>query len=444
MLYDVFISHANEDKDDFVRPLAISLKENNIEVWYDEFSLKPGDSLRQSIDKGLLKSRFGIIVLSKNFFAKEWTNWELDGLLQKQISTGHSLLIPIWYGIDKNEILKYSPSLADKIAILSKDKSINEITNKIIGVINPEGSTLLIARDMLLKYGITPPIITDDWWLDVVEFSSSNPVEGTFQDGMGWGYWGFPLPEKGDTPQSRGIRLGQAALQMLWQENVAKNNICQITHPKIVIDFIEKQPGLLETCLNYPEYLAVYAPQLMIKEFSGPFSDIFNQMYEASLKEQYKLQANNSTYGTGLTIDGKVPLCDEMVALRNESFGNYHASHIACFWFQGPIMGPSNDYYDKIDYIAWLISHNSSWLHPKIRNYLIQGMREWAMWHWDGSSSGNARYKSDSDTGSLFHKMFDVKCFKNFKLTKKAYNDLFKRLEFSKKYWALMNRHHNW
>ena len=71
MLYDVFISHASEDKPGFVRLLADKLKERRIEVWYDEFSLQVGDSLRQSIDQGLAKSRYGIVILSHHFFQKE-------------------------------------------------------------------------------------------------------------------------------------------------------------------------------------------------------------------------------------------------------------------------------------------------------------------------------------------------------------------------------------
>ena len=99
MLYDVFISHASEDKDEFVRLLAARIKARRIEVWYDEFSLKLGDSLRQSIDKGLSKSRYGIVVLSKAFFKKDWTNWELDGLVARQMnhSEGNNLIIPIWH-----------------------------------------------------------------------------------------------------------------------------------------------------------------------------------------------------------------------------------------------------------------------------------------------------------------------------------------------------------
>ena len=79
--YDAFISHASEDKEELVRPLADALVERGLKVWYDEFNLTVGDSLRRSIDKGLAKSRFGIVVLSSSFFAKNWTQYELDGLV---------------------------------------------------------------------------------------------------------------------------------------------------------------------------------------------------------------------------------------------------------------------------------------------------------------------------------------------------------------------------
>lgn len=72
MLYDAFICHASEDKDDFVRPLAERLVRDHVEVWYDEFSLTVGDSLRRSIDRGLRSSRFGVVILSPSFLAKRW------------------------------------------------------------------------------------------------------------------------------------------------------------------------------------------------------------------------------------------------------------------------------------------------------------------------------------------------------------------------------------
>jgi len=86
--YDAFISHASEDKDDLARPLAEFLKKAGFSIWYDEFQLRVGDSLRRSIDKGLANSRFGIVVLSPNFFAKNWPQYELDGLVAKEIAVG--------------------------------------------------------------------------------------------------------------------------------------------------------------------------------------------------------------------------------------------------------------------------------------------------------------------------------------------------------------------
>ena len=62
-LHDVFICHASEDKDEFVRPLAEALRAHHLEVWYDEFALEVGDSLREAIDRGLAASRYGIVVL---------------------------------------------------------------------------------------------------------------------------------------------------------------------------------------------------------------------------------------------------------------------------------------------------------------------------------------------------------------------------------------------
>ena len=73
--YDVFISHASEDKEEVVRPLAQALRDHGLEVWFDEFELRIGSSLRRTIDRGLAGSRFGVVVFSKDFFGKGWTNY---------------------------------------------------------------------------------------------------------------------------------------------------------------------------------------------------------------------------------------------------------------------------------------------------------------------------------------------------------------------------------
>ena len=128
--YDVFISHASDDKEAIVRPLAICLQNEGLKVWYDEFELRIGDSLRRKIDQGLANSRAGLVVLSHAFIAKGWTNYELDGLITKAV-TGEQVLLPIWHNITKQEVIEYSPSLADKVARSTATHTVQEIAEEI-------------------------------------------------------------------------------------------------------------------------------------------------------------------------------------------------------------------------------------------------------------------------------------------------------------------------
>jgi TIR domain len=111
---DFFISHATEDKDSFVRSLAKELSLLGARVFYDEFSLKVGDSLRRSVDRGLSASKFGVVVLSEPFFKKEWPARELDGLVAQE-TAGRTRILPIWHKVTKDDVLRHSPTLADKV-----------------------------------------------------------------------------------------------------------------------------------------------------------------------------------------------------------------------------------------------------------------------------------------------------------------------------------------
>lgn len=128
--HDFFISHASEDKESFVRPLAEALIEAGYNVWYDEHHLKVGDSLRKKIDEGLKYSKFGIVVLSSNFFEKNWTEYELNGLVAREMN-GVKVILPIWHKVTKDEVLKYSPTLADKVALNTTIHSIKDIVMKL-------------------------------------------------------------------------------------------------------------------------------------------------------------------------------------------------------------------------------------------------------------------------------------------------------------------------
>ena len=132
--YDVFISHATEDKDAIVRPLATTLVSLGLKVWYDEFELRIGDSLRRKIDAGLARSRFGVVVISPSFFMKNWPQYELDGLVTREM-TGEQVILPLWHQVTKSEVIDYSPSLADKVARSTSDFTVEEIASEIADVI---------------------------------------------------------------------------------------------------------------------------------------------------------------------------------------------------------------------------------------------------------------------------------------------------------------------
>jgi len=114
----ICLSHASEDKDDFVRPLAEALREE-FEVWYDDYSLLVGPSLLSQISKGLKHCQYGIVVLSKHFFEMRWTRAELDGLFDLE-PVDQSLILPIWHNVSREEVCEFSPILASRRATRSE------------------------------------------------------------------------------------------------------------------------------------------------------------------------------------------------------------------------------------------------------------------------------------------------------------------------------------
>lgn len=135
--YDAFISHASEDKRYFVRPLCQKLSEYGAKVWYDEFSMKAGMSLSRSIEKGISNSHYGIVVLSKKFFSKQWTEYELKALNSFEIENP-GLIIPIWYKVSREDVKNFSPYLVDKLAITPEKATIAEVAIKILEVIRED------------------------------------------------------------------------------------------------------------------------------------------------------------------------------------------------------------------------------------------------------------------------------------------------------------------
>ena len=113
--YDVFISHASEDKD-VAKPLRDALTKAGIKVWYDDDRLELGDGIRATIDKGLADSRFGVVILSPTFFAGKWTVTELDALVG---AAGRDIL-PVVHRMTHAELEHVAPTVAAKKVVSTR------------------------------------------------------------------------------------------------------------------------------------------------------------------------------------------------------------------------------------------------------------------------------------------------------------------------------------
>lgn len=129
--YDFFISHAWKDKEDFVDGLVACAKAAGLDVWYDQTAMTWGDSIRQKIDEGLRRSYFGVVVLSPNFFERPWTNYELDGIVQRDL-TGAGRLLPIWHRLTQDDVAKRAPSLAGRLALPTSSYSTDQIVDELV------------------------------------------------------------------------------------------------------------------------------------------------------------------------------------------------------------------------------------------------------------------------------------------------------------------------
>lgn len=125
--YDVFISHANRDKENFVEELYQAINKLGINIFYDKESLEWGDNWKASILNGTKKSEFAVIVISENFFDREWTEKELAEFLSRQNKNGQKLILPILHNITLAQLQRQYSSVADIQAIDSKKYTCDQI-----------------------------------------------------------------------------------------------------------------------------------------------------------------------------------------------------------------------------------------------------------------------------------------------------------------------------
>lgn len=109
-----FISHAFIDKDSLVRELANEMRSLNCPVWYDEYTLEIGDNMIEKFNEGIKNTKYSIIVLSKSYITNTtWANYEFKKIIEKENNT----IIPIWYGVNRDEVENFSPGLSSVFGV---------------------------------------------------------------------------------------------------------------------------------------------------------------------------------------------------------------------------------------------------------------------------------------------------------------------------------------
>ncbi len=158
--HDVFVSHATEDKEGFVNEFKAELEKRGVDVWIDDIAIGWGDSLRAKIDNGLKTSRFGIVVISRHYIRKGWTNYELDGLFEKEMTCGKTIL-PIWHDISKTEVQDFCPTLAGRKAMTTGNMTAAEIADELVKLLPIQEEATSKNADALDKSACLP-VVGDD------------------------------------------------------------------------------------------------------------------------------------------------------------------------------------------------------------------------------------------------------------------------------------------
>ncbi|RHO54815.1 toll/interleukin-1 receptor domain-containing protein [Ruminococcaceae bacterium AM07-15] len=356
----LFISHASEDKDSFVREFACALRRSGIDVWYDEYEIKPGMSIRESVDKGLALCDVGVLVFSKSYFKKRWTIWELNGLIQKMMNCS-ATLIPIYYNISHDEILKISPALSDIMGI-HFENNLEQTAQKVYETIYPQKPVLVETRSILQSYGLLTPDYYDDWWVNCIEFLGHAHTADI--------PWSLPRNPELSNVQPKSQALAWACMRYNWIKEAFEMGLNQFTPPEKIIEFINTHPGMYDACVCNIDYLALYAPQLLFQE--GEFKEKFKEQYSNSKKSLLSTTFPND-YQCGLTTDHKAPSCNRLYALMDEEFGRYSSISVLRHFIEGEQLGPAPSYVDYWIGLIMLTSHYADIYPEKVRDYLLSG-----------------------------------------------------------------------
>ena len=130
--WDVFISHASEDKDDIARPLAEALQARGVSVWFDELNIAWGQPIHRAIEAGIANGTYGLVIISPTFMVKQWTQAELDALHGRQMGRpdGHGLILPLWHRVTTDDVQQNLPMIAALKALNTAVLSVEQIADE--------------------------------------------------------------------------------------------------------------------------------------------------------------------------------------------------------------------------------------------------------------------------------------------------------------------------
>ena len=128
-LRDVFLCHAWDDRKDAAKELHDLLESKGVTVWFSEKDVLLGSSLLREIDKGLAKSRVGIVLVTPSFLKR--INGE--GIADKELSAllARDLLIPIVHNTTFENLREVSPLLGSRSGLSTIEESLGDVANKI-------------------------------------------------------------------------------------------------------------------------------------------------------------------------------------------------------------------------------------------------------------------------------------------------------------------------
>jgi hypothetical protein len=234
---DVFVSHASEDKDAIARPLVNELVRRGLSVWFDEHELLLGDPLRRRIDEGLAQSTIGVVILSHDFFAKEWPQLELDGLHARLTAGEKNVIVPVWHDLTKQDLVQYSPLLADLLGGRSTD-GVGRLADEIERVLKRRGGAVRTPkgrRKRLTRKAAVQPVAT-------VERARTNPTADPIRV--------LPLPKKSADPipalppEERAQGLAEGAVRSLEQHH-AEIPVTIMAGDRLVAELSKRGDGVV-------------------------------------------------------------------------------------------------------------------------------------------------------------------------------------------------------